>query len=245
MSARGAGTAALVVTLVLVAVGCGASGSRARVPSASTPDAAPSPAQTAATRALKALQASVADLGAVEISGGTTGSPLVGRRKGTSNLRTGDFSASITMDKGLSVTMRRHMDLTWTMAPPVYWTGIGYTKASARAARGKWVVGPAASVAPMIDAMDPGALIRTVLGLTGSNLRSVALVTKGALRGNRVLIFSGAGTSQRIYFTASDRPQLTRLTSTKDGATTWVDFVAFPKTFQVRVPRARDVLGGQ
>lgn len=229
--------ALVVVSVVLAVAGCGGS----------DPDKRPSaaPTEPSAVRALKALQASVADFGAVEISGGTSGSPRVGRRIGTSDLRTGDFSASITLGNGLIMKMLRHADLTWTMAPPVYWNGIGYTRASARAARGRWVVGPVASVAPMIEAMDPGAVVRSVLTLTAANLVGVAPVTRGRFRGDRVLTFTGPGTTQRIYFTASEKPRLVRVTSTKGGATTWVDFVAFPRQFQVRLPRAHDVFQGR
>lgn len=227
-----------IAALAVVVAGCGGPVTSQR------PGAVPTtmPTATAASRTLKALQDSVADLGAVEVSGGTTGSPKVGRRSGTSDLRTGDFSATITLGKGLSMKMLRRADLTWSMAPPRYWSGIGYTKESARAARGKWVVGSATALAPMIEAMDPGAVVRSVMELTDANLVSVEPVTRGPLRGDRVLTFSGLGTTQRIFFTAGAKPRLVRVASTKDGATTWVDFVAFPKEFQVRLPRVRDVL---
>lgn len=234
----------MIVAVTLTVAGCGGSATSARPDVAQTPAPVPTtaPVETPATRALKSLQASVADLGAVEVSGGTWGSPSAGLRSGTSDLRTGDFSATISLGKGLSMKMLRHADLTWSMAPPVYWSGVGYTKASARAAKGKWVVGPVAPLARMIAAMDPAVLVRGLLNFTPANLVGVAPVTRGALRGNRVLTFSSAGMTQRVYFTPGDEPRLVRLTSTKDGATTWVDFVSFPQQFRVRLPRARDVL---
>ncbi|MCX6398215.1 MAG: hypothetical protein NTV23_17140 [Propionibacteriales bacterium] len=237
---------ALLLTLLLsLATGCSSdppqSPAGAAASSSATATTKP-PVSTRAGRTMQSLQASVAALGAVEVSGGTVGQAEIGQRRGTANLRTGDFEASVGLGHGTFLEMIRQSDLTWIRAPASYWVRLGYTRASAAAARGKWIVAPAESARYLLDAMDPGALIRSLLALDPRDAVSVAAVRRGALRGSRVLEFRLADATQRIYLTAGRRPRLLRMSSTRSRVTTTVDFVATPRTFHVRLPGADQVV---
>lgn len=233
------GRTRLVAVLLVLVAGCAGNSDRpAALPDAQAPSGTPT---SAASRILTALQASVADLGAVEVSGGTLGHPGLGRRRGVADLKTGEFRASLGLGHGQQLELLRQDDLTWTRAPAWYWVRLGYTRSSARAARGKWVVASAASAKYLIDALDPGVLIGSLLALDPARPPRVEAVRHGDLKGNRVLDFHLAGADQLIYVTPGPRPRLLRITSTASGVTTVVDFTARHQPFRVRLPEASAV----
>jgi len=231
--------AALVAVLVLAA-GCRAEPAPDSRPSLAATPSAPS-APSAAGRVLEALQTSVADLRAIEVSGGAVGHAEVGRRRGSADLRTHEFRAVLGLGNGQVLEMLRKADLTWTKAPASYWVRLGYTRASARAAQGKWVVANATAVEQLVGALDPGALITSLLGLKNDQVDRVEPVLHGDLSGNRVLVFHQAGGDQLVYVTPGPRPRLLRLTSTANGVTTTVDVTARRTPFRVRLPEADQV----
>ncbi|MFL6159126.1 MAG: hypothetical protein ACJ72D_23815 [Marmoricola sp.] len=251
MRRRGLSAVALLALVGAVTTGCGPAAEKGATPSTSptsaatsSPSAPPSatPTENPAARLLAALQASAADLGAVRVSGGT-GAARLGHRTGTSDLTTGDFVASTDLGSGVVLKMIRQADLTWTMAPSAFWVSQGYTRATAREASGKWVVAPAAGVKPLIDTMDPGAIFRSLKNLGPRDVSGLSVATRGDLAGKRVLTFRQLGGAvQRVYLTDGEHPRPLRVTSTNARATTTIDFVAYPKTFHVRLPRPSEVL---
>ncbi len=230
-----------VGAVALVAVLTAGCGGTAEAPVAVPSSTAPAP--TAASRALEALQASVADLGAVEVSGGTPSDGGRGRIRAASDLRTGDFRVTVDLGSGNGVLrMIRQSDLTWTKAPPDFWTGLGYTAESARRAHGKWVVARAAKIRPLVQSLDPGVAVRALLELTPQDVISVATVSTGELRGHRVLRFRQGDREQRVYLTNGSRPRLLRISGASAAGSADLDFVAFPSRVTVSLPPASDVL---
>lgn len=240
MRGRTALLAPLLTLLLALGAGCGGEPGGTV---AESPGPAPSATATpdAASQILTALQASVADLGAVEVSGGTLGHPELGRRRGTADLRTGEFHATLGLGNGQQLEMMRRADLTWTKAPPWYWVRLGYTRSSAQAARGKWVVATAAAAEFLVNALDPGSVVRSLLALDPGRPPKVEAVRTGDLKGNRVLDFHQTGADQLVYVTPGRRPRLLRVTSTASGVTTVVNFTARQKPFRVRLPQAGTV----
>lgn len=234
----------VLVVAAALAVGCGGPTGTAEVVAAEQPSSSPSvPAPSAASRALAALQASVADLGAVEVSGGTPGGDVRGRIRAASDLRTGDFRVTVDLGADAGVLrMIRQSDLTWTKAPPDFWTRLGYTAESARRAQGKWVVARAETIRPLVQSLDPGVAVRALLELSAQDVISVGTVATGDLRGQRVLRFRQGGREQRVYLTNGARPRLLRISGASDSASTELDFLAFPPRVQVSLPTASDVL---
>lgn len=243
MTARLLAPLGAVALVGALATGCGSPGGTPET-AVSGPSSSPSaPAPSAASRALAALQASVADLGAVEVSGGTPGDVVRGRIRAASDLRTGDFRVTVDLGPGAGVLrMIRQSDLTWTKAPPDFWTGLGYTEESARRARDTWVVARAEKIRPLVQSLDPGVAVRALLELTPQDVISVATVTTGDLRGNRVLRFRQGGREQRVYLTKGPRPRLLRISGSSNTGTTDLDFLAFPPRVQVSLPSVSDVL---
>lgn len=237
----------LVATILLLGVltGCGgqeapgpgAAASPINEPVPSTPtasaDAAP-PASAAAVAALKALQRSLSRISGVRLVGRTEGSPVVGRRAGTANLETGEFRGRVSLGNGETLEMIRQSDTAWTRAPVSYWTRLGYTRESARAAREKWVVASVTEIKPLVDSIDPGAVIAGLLALDPED--------GVRLRDKSVLVFGQDDAVQRVYFTPGVRPVLRRVSSTRDGVTTIVDFVGFPSDVRIQRPPAAGVL---
>lgn len=233
-----------LLALVLLA-GCGGGQEEAATPPSTTPPSATPTATRAAgpaARALEALQESVADLGAVEVRGQTSGSPEAGRRTGVADLRTGDFRASVALGGGRRLEMIRQADLTWTRAPASYWVELGYTAASAARARGRWVVAPYDGAKQIADAVDPGSVVRSISDLDPSDATSVETVRRGSLRGNRVITFARADSVQRLFLTPDARPRLLRVASTRAGTTTTVDVTELPGPLRLRLPDAADVV---
>lgn len=234
-----------VVGLVAAGVaGCGGTARSADTAEVVVADSSPSaPPTSAGSRALAALQASVADLGAVEVSGGTPSEVAGGRIHAASDLRTGDFRITVDLGAGAGVLrMVRTSDLTWTQAPPAFWIRLGYTAESARRATGKWVVARAETIRPLVQALDPGVAVRALLDLSPQDVLGVGTVRSGELRGQRVLRFRQGGLEQRVYLTQGARPRLLRISSRSGAAATELDFLAFPSRVQVTLPLASDVL---
>lgn len=239
----------LVVGLALTAVllGCGPATSAAgpdatTAMSASPSPSPPPPSSGAAARALAALQASVADLGAVEVSGGTPGALVPGRIRAESDLRTGEFRARVDLGEGAGVVeMIRQSDLTWTTAPPSFWIELGYTAESAERVRDKWVVERADAIRPLVESLDPGSTVRALLTLGPEDVLDVETVTRGERRGQRVLRFRLGGRTQAVYMTPGSRPRLLRISSSSSSGTTALDFLDFPAHVRVRLPQATDV----
>lgn len=239
----------LLVGVVLVATGplAGCGQERPVGPAGPTAAVAPTtdPARplSAAARVLADLQASVADLGAVQVSGGTPGAGGAGRTKAWSDLESGAFDATISLGRGEgSVRMIRQSDLTWTKAPPSFWIGLGYTAASAREARGKWVVARAEAIKPLIASFDPGSSIRALLALEPQSALAVRRVRTGPRRGQRVLTLAQGSGRQQVYLGAGRRPRLLRVVSTQGAATTALDFRELPVGLRVRLPDPADVI---
>lgn len=230
----------------VVLVGCGAPDPAAEkpVPAGSTaPAATSSAALLPGARALAALQSSVADLGAVEVSGGAPDGIAGGTIRAASDLRTGEFRATVDLGGGKGVLrMLRQNDLTWTTAPPSFWTGLGYTPDSARRARGKWVVARVEAIKALVESLDPGVAVRALLELEPEDVLGVATVAEGELRGRRVLRFRQGGREQAVYVTTGARPRLLRITASTGSGTTSLDFLAFPTHVRVSLPKPADVL---
>lgn len=233
----------LAGVVAALALGCGAPATSAEEHRGPVePTAAPA-SRGAAARVLEALQSSVADLGAVEVSGGTPGSLGSGRIHAASDLRTGEFRAIVRLAGGVgTLRMIRQSDLTWTKAPPSFWTGLGYTDESARRARGKWVVARAEKIWPLVQSLDPGVAVRALLELSEDDVISIGKVRAGELRGQQVLRFDQGGGEQRVYLTTGPHPRLLRISSRSGTTTTDLDFVSFPPRVRVRLPQAADVL---
>lgn len=226
-------------------VGCGAPTPTAEAPiTAAASPAAPTatPAPVPGARALAALQSSVADLGAVEVSGGAPGG-VGGTIRAASDLRTGEFRATVDLGGGKGVLrMLRQNDLTWTTAPPSFWTRLGYTPESARRARGKWVVARVESIKGLVESLDPGIAVRALLELEPEDVLSAATVASGELQGHRVLRFRQGGREQAVYLTRGARPRLLRITASTGTGTTSLDFLDFPTHVRVSLPNPVDVL---
>lgn len=239
--------AAALAVLALVgagATGCGGTAGTAGTAEVVVAEASPAaPPSSAGSRVLAALQASVADLGAVEVSGGTPSEAVGGRFHAASDLRTGDFRVTVDLGAGTGVLrMVRTSDLTWTQAPPAFWIRLGYTAESARRAKGKWVVARAETIRPLVQALDPGVAVRALLDLSPQDVLGVGTVRSGELRGQRVLRFRQGGLEQQVYLTQGARPRLLRISSSSASASTELDFLAFPSRVQVTLPLASDVL---
>jgi len=240
---------ALLALVVLMAVaGCGGSDAglnpavTASVSASATPTPAPSSTPTTAGgKALAALQAAVADLGAVSVSGGAPGGGKVGLIHGVADLGTGSFRTSIALENGSGeLQMIRLLDRTWTKAPPGFWTGVGYTRKDALAVRGKWVGERADNIKALVASLDPAATIRSLLALRQDDVVRLEPVRSGRYRGARVLEFGTGGQRQRVVFSRGAKPRLLRISSTRDGSTTVLDYRVLPKV-QVDLPRSRDV----
>lgn len=135
---------------------------------ASVAPAAANPPE-AGVRELRAMQRDLRSRAAVEVRGWTRDQPRTGRSQARADLGTGDFATTVPLGAGGGeVTLRRVGDLTWTIAPPAFWVGLGYTEASADAARGRWVRARTADIGALVAAFDPGATVRAVLALDGS-----------------------------------------------------------------------------
>lgn len=240
---------ALLALVVLMAVaGCGGSGAGLKVSATASASASvtPSPSvastpATAAGKALAALQSTVADLGAVSVSGGAPGGGRVGRTHGVADLGTGSFRTTVVLQDGSGeLQMIRVLDRTWTKAPPEFWTGAGYADTDALAVRGKWVGERADNIKPLVASLDPAAAIRSLLALTEQDVVRSRTVRSGRYEGARVLEFGTAGQRQQVVFSRGAKPQLLRISSTRNGSTTELDYRSLPQV-QVDIPPSKDV----
>ncbi len=141
--------------------------------------------------------------------------------------------------------MIRQSDLTWTSAPPSFWSRLGYSAESARRAQGKWVVARAEAIRHLVDSLDPAAAVRALAQLGPDDLVSVSTVPDGRLQGQRVLRFNQGGRKQEVYLTPGVRPRLLRISSWTGSARTDLDFVDFPTHVRVVLPDAADVFAPQ
>jgi len=234
---RAVRTGAALALVLALASGCAGTAG----PDGTSPSGASAPLSRAG-EALKSLQQNVSHLRGVEIRGGTGPGAAKGRRSGASDLRTGDFHVTVELEHGRSLRMLRKDDLTWVSAPASFWVSLGYTKASADRAVGRWVVVPAQGAAALIAAMDPGVAVRSLLDLDPATARTVGPV-RGGRQGEQVIVLGHGRDTQRIYFTGTrSSARLVRITSVLEGVATTVDFVRFPARISVTLPAADDVL---
>ncbi|MEV5003248.1 hypothetical protein [Nocardioides sp. LML1-1-1.1] len=124
----------------------------------------------------------------------------------TSDGRSGNFEAHVPWH-GRTIVMRRIGDLTWTRAPAGFWTGLGYTAASAARAEGKWVVARSAQIRQVEQLFDPGALLEW---LRKAGAGEVQEVDRGGRRVLRVRV--GATLVEAGVVAPHGRARLTSIT---------------------------------
>lgn len=120
----------------------------------------------------------------------------------------GNFEARVPWH-GHRIEMRRVGDLTWTRAPVGFWTGLGYTRASALRAAGKWVVARSAQITQVERLFDPGALLGWLRTVGPGEVRELPR-RRGA---DRALEVRAGGTRVEVGLPPLGEPGRLRLTS--------------------------------